>query len=91
MSATHFYFIRGLTYGDGLRVFKIDKSNVSGAIDGSLAQQHSIANLPAGFSIANGIWIESSTYQTTPVLGLDFVVTGNWPDQDRYLWHIKVA
>jgi hypothetical protein len=90
-AANHLYFLRGSTYGGGFRILKISKATLTGAINWGQATEWTVADLPSGLSIVNGIWVEDSTYQTTAARGLDFVVNGNWPNQDGYLWHVKIT
>jgi hypothetical protein len=88
-SGDNLYLITATTNGGGIRVAEVAKTGFSGAIDWNTATQFSVPDpggLLYGVEIPNGIWVESSIYQTTPVSGLNFVFTGMWPVTDKYLW-----
>jgi hypothetical protein len=88
-SGDYLYLITATTDGGGVRISQVAKATVSGEIDWTAAPQFSIpdpSGLLYGVEIPNAIWVESSSYQTNPVSGLNFVFTGMWPTTDMYLW-----
>jgi hypothetical protein len=89
-SATSLYVLRGDTSGGGVRVREVSKADITGAIGWKAITEYRVADIPFGFVLADGIWVEARSLQTEPVHGRGFVFTGHWPLQDNYLWHVEL-
>ena len=80
------HVVRGSASGSGVEVLRAATSAVDGAVDWAAAEQFAVAPPKDGFLAPSALYVESPTYQSVPVGGLNFAMCGQYKVSDGEVW-----
>lgn len=80
------HLVRGSAGGSGVEVLRAATSDVALAIDWATAESFAVAPPGAGFTAPSALFVESPTYQTTPVAAVQFAMCGQYQISDGEVW-----
>ena len=78
--------VRGSAGGSGVEVMRAATSDVALAIDWATAESFAVAPPGAGFTAPSALFVESPTYQTAPVVAVQFAMCGQYQISDGEVW-----
>lgn len=81
------WIVRGGSGGQGVTLHRAQATALTDAIDWAAADAFPVAAPAPGFGAPTAIYVESPTYQRTPVEGLNFAVCGEYTVSDRLIYH----
>jgi len=80
------HLLRGSAGGAGTWLWRAATPEVAGPVDWALAEQFAVPAPAEGFGAPSALFVESPTYQATPVLAIEFAMCGQYPISDGQIW-----
>ena len=80
------HLLRGSAGGAGVELLRAATTEVAGPVDWALAELFAVPAPAEGFGAPSALFVESPTYQATPVPAIDFAMCGQYQISDGQIW-----
>jgi len=80
------HLLRGSAGGAGIWLLRAATPEVAGPVDWGLAEPFAVPAPAEGFGAPSALFVESPTYQATPVPAIEFAMCGQYQISDGQIW-----